>query len=87
MLVIGSLSFDPRASRRHGLWWVSCLESVRWCAGRRLPFAGEHREKSQPGFLPTGNGAASCAAFLFGGFVDVLFYLQVRGCCVIQETI
>jgi hypothetical protein len=39
----------------------------------------EHREKSQPGFMSAGSGVASCAAFLLGGVVDVLSYLQIHG--------
>ena len=36
----------------------------------------ERSEKSQPGLVPFGNGAA----LNFGGFVDILYYLQICGC-------
>ena len=41
------------------------------------------REKFQPGLVPAGNGAT----FLLGGFIDVLYYLQIRVCHVLQEIL
>jgi len=35
--------------------------------------------------MPADNDAACCKTFLTRGFVDVLFYLQVRDCRVIRK--